>query len=77
MLRSSCGLRTYMNLLQRVPAGFNRQAFNQYQLLCALREGPFGVAGLNERMSIYATEAQNSSSSALSFVRRSTGDDCP
>lgn len=26
------------------------QAFNDYQLLCALREGPFGVKGLNERI---------------------------
>lgn len=26
------------------------QAFNEYQLLCALREGPFGVGGLNERL---------------------------
>ncbi|MEG1419738.1 MAG: exodeoxyribonuclease V subunit alpha [Citrobacter sp.] len=26
------------------------QAFNEYQLLCALREGPFGVSGLNERI---------------------------
>ncbi|MBJ9231964.1 exodeoxyribonuclease V subunit alpha [Citrobacter koseri] len=26
------------------------QAFNEYQLLCALREGPFGVGGLNERI---------------------------
>jgi len=25
-------------------------AFGDYQLLCALREGPFGVAGLNERL---------------------------
>jgi len=25
-------------------------AFGEYQLLCALREGPFGVAGLNERL---------------------------
>jgi len=25
-------------------------AFSEYQLLCALREGPFGVAGLNERL---------------------------
>lgn len=25
-------------------------AFNQYRLLCALREGPFGVAGLNARI---------------------------
>ncbi|MDI8954316.1 hypothetical protein MJO10_30415, partial [Salmonella enterica subsp. enterica serovar Anatum] len=26
------------------------QAFNEYQLLCALREGPFGVRGLNDRI---------------------------
>lgn len=26
------------------------QAFGEFQLLCALREGPFGVAGLNERL---------------------------
>lgn len=26
------------------------QAFGRYQLLCALREGPFGVSGLNERI---------------------------
>lgn len=25
-------------------------AFNEYQLLCALREGPFGVSGLNARL---------------------------
>lgn len=25
-------------------------AFGEYQLLCALREGPFGVAGLNDRL---------------------------
>ena len=25
-------------------------AFSRYQLLCALRDGPFGVAGLNERL---------------------------
>lgn len=25
-------------------------AFNQYRLLCALREGPFGVSGLNDRI---------------------------
>lgn len=24
-------------------------AFGEYQLLCALREGPFGVSGLNDR----------------------------
>ena len=26
------------------------QAFNQFQLLCALREGPFGVSGLNQEI---------------------------
>ncbi|WP_435927672.1 exodeoxyribonuclease V subunit alpha [Dryocola sp. BD613] len=26
------------------------EAFGRYQLLCALREGPFGVSGLNERI---------------------------
>jgi exodeoxyribonuclease V alpha subunit len=25
-------------------------AFGEYQLLCALREGPFGVSGLNDRI---------------------------
>jgi ATP-dependent exoDNAse (exonuclease V) alpha subunit len=24
--------------------------FGEYQLLCALREGPFGVSGLNDRL---------------------------
>ncbi len=27
-------------------------AFSEYQLLCALREGPFGVSGLNERLEL-------------------------
>jgi len=27
-------------------------AFGEYQLLCALREGPFGVTGLNERLEL-------------------------
>ena len=27
-------------------------AFGEYQLLCALREGPFGVSGLNERLEL-------------------------
>ncbi|WP_342323753.1 exodeoxyribonuclease V subunit alpha [Kosakonia sp. BYX6] len=27
-------------------------AFGEYQLLCALREGPFGVGGLNERLEL-------------------------
>ena len=32
-------------------------AFSQFQLLCALREGPFGVAGLNERIEVALRQA--------------------
>lgn len=44
----------YRDYLQRVAAGAEPaeilQAFSQYQLLCALREGPFGLSGLNLRI---------------------------
>lgn len=55
----------YAGMLDEALAGYGRylrllhekatpeailQAFNEYQLLCALREGPFGVAGLNDRL---------------------------
>ena len=55
----------YTGMLNEALAGYGRyldllregaepdtiiQAFNDYQLLCALREGPFGVGGLNERI---------------------------
>ncbi|NDL65529.1 exodeoxyribonuclease V subunit alpha [Acerihabitans arboris] len=45
------GYRQYL-LLVRAGAGpvAILTAFNQYRLLCALREGPFGVAGLNARI---------------------------
>ncbi|MFV2479104.1 exodeoxyribonuclease V subunit alpha, partial [Escherichia coli] len=40
-----------LDLLQaRAEPDLISQAFTEYQLLCALREGPFGVAGLNERI---------------------------
>ncbi|MBY7517109.1 exodeoxyribonuclease V subunit alpha [Escherichia fergusonii] len=45
------GYGRYLQLLQqRAEPESIIQAFNDYQLLCALREGPFGVAGLNERL---------------------------
>ncbi|HEI8868408.1 TPA: exodeoxyribonuclease V subunit alpha [Serratia odorifera] len=44
----------YRDYLQRVAAGAPAvdilAAFGRFQVLCALREGPFGVAGLNERI---------------------------
>lgn len=47
-------LQGYLHYLQllRQPADVARilLAFSQYQLLCALREGPFGVSGLNEQL---------------------------
>ncbi len=73
------GYGRYLDLLQaRAEPDLIIQAFNEYQLLCALREGPFGVAGLNERIEQFMQQKRkNSSSSALSLVRRPTGDDCP
>lgn len=47
-------LAGYRDYLLRVKAGDEPgailKAFNQYRLLCALREGPFGVSGLNARI---------------------------
>ncbi len=47
-------LAGYRDYLLRVRAGESAgailSAFNHYRLLCALREGPFGVAGLNVRI---------------------------
>lgn len=44
----------YRDYLQRLKRGASPaevlSAFSRFQLLCALREGPFGVAGLNERI---------------------------
>ncbi|WP_075183166.1 exodeoxyribonuclease V subunit alpha [Pantoea sp. 1.19] len=46
----------YRPFLQQVAAGAPPQAvlssFNDFRLLCALREGPFGVSGLNERVEL-------------------------
>ena len=45
------GYGRYLDLLREGAAPDTIiQAFNDYQLLCALREGPFGVSGLNERI---------------------------
>lgn len=45
------GYREYLDLTrqQAEPAQI-LAAFGRYQMLCALREGPFGVSGLNERI---------------------------
>ncbi|MTH45312.1 exodeoxyribonuclease V subunit alpha [Intestinirhabdus alba] len=45
------GYGRYLTLLnERAEPEAVLRAFNDYQLLCALREGPFGVSGLNERI---------------------------
>ncbi|WP_260514913.1 exodeoxyribonuclease V subunit alpha [Serratia fonticola] len=52
-LMESCvaGYRDYLRLVaEGVGAVTILDAFGRFQLLCALREGPFGVAGLNERI---------------------------
>lgn len=47
-------LAGYARYLQRVRDGAPPEevlaAFSEFQLLCALRDGPFGVGGLNERL---------------------------
>jgi exodeoxyribonuclease V alpha subunit len=47
-------LEGYQHFLQAVRQQASPEAviaaFGEYQLLCALREGPFGVTGLNERL---------------------------
>ncbi len=52
LLRTS--IEEYQRYLARMNAGADPAevlvAFGHYQLLCALREGPFGVNGLNERI---------------------------
>ncbi|QKJ88482.1 exodeoxyribonuclease V subunit alpha [Paramixta manurensis] len=45
---SVAGYGTWLRLIKEgAPPREVLNAFNRYQLLCALREGPFGVAGLN------------------------------
>ncbi|MCS3603077.1 exodeoxyribonuclease V alpha subunit [Buttiauxella sp. BIGb0471] len=47
------GYRPYLDLIrnQAEPASI-LEAFGRYQMLCALREGPFGVSGLNSRIEL-------------------------
>ncbi|MDF7631515.1 exodeoxyribonuclease V subunit alpha [Erwiniaceae bacterium L1_55_4] len=45
------GYRPFLRLVsQRAQPAEILHAFGRYQLLCALREGPFGVQGLNQRI---------------------------
>ena len=45
------GYRPFLRLVQaRAPVEEILLAFSRYQLLCALRDGPFGVQGLNQRI---------------------------
>ena len=45
------GYRDYLRLVAEGAGAVTiLDAFGRFQLLCALREGPFGVAGLNERI---------------------------
>ncbi|NGH10901.1 exodeoxyribonuclease V subunit alpha [Serratia marcescens] len=47
------GYRDYLRLTaEGADAAAVLAAFGRFQVLCALREGPFGVAGLNERIEI-------------------------
>ena len=55
------GYRGYLSLLspkhERAEPAEVLAKFSCFQLLCALREGPFGVAGLNERIEIALRKA--------------------
>ncbi|MCT4715424.1 exodeoxyribonuclease V subunit alpha [Enterobacteriaceae bacterium H18W14] len=45
------GYSAYLELMRKqAEPELILEAFGRYQLLCALREGPFGVSGLNERV---------------------------
>lgn len=47
----AAGYRPFLHLVsQRAQPAEILDAFGRYQLLCALREGPFGVQGLNQRI---------------------------
>lgn len=52
------GYRDYLARVRNheVPAAI-LDAFNRFRLLCALREGPFGVAGLNDRIELALSRA--------------------
>ena len=60
------GYRPFLRLVsQRVEPSEILAAFGRYQLLCALREGPFGVQGLNQRIEQKLLQMQ--------LIRRPTG----
>ena len=47
------GYRDYLRLTaEGADAAAVLAAFGRFQVLCALREGPFGVAGLNDRIEL-------------------------
>lgn len=47
------GYRPYLELMhQQAEPELILEAFGRYQMLCALREGPFGVGGLNQRIEL-------------------------
>ncbi|RJG39485.1 exodeoxyribonuclease V subunit alpha [Motilimonas pumila] len=58
------GYQQYLNLLQPVhsdnadEARAMLNAFNQYQVLVALRQGPYGVEGMNEQVEDWLTQAR-------------------
>ncbi|WP_338557881.1 exodeoxyribonuclease V subunit alpha [Erwinia sp. E_sp_B04_7] len=65
----SAGVVGYRHYLSCLAEGAEPQevlkAFGRFQLLCALREGPFGVMGLNERIEVSLLRA--------GLIRRSPG----
>ncbi|OWO81058.1 exodeoxyribonuclease V subunit alpha [Photorhabdus luminescens] len=51
LAETASGYHPYLHLVaKQAPAKAILDEFNRYRLLCALREGPFGVSGLNERI---------------------------
>ena len=62
----AAGYQPFLNLIsQRADPAEIIAAFGRYQLLCALREGPFGVQGLNQRIEQKLMQLQ--------LIRRPTG----
>lgn len=62
----AAGYQPFMKLIsQRADPAEIIAAFGRYQLLCALREGPFGVQGLNQRIEQKLMQLQ--------LIRRPTG----
>ena len=55
------GVAGYGSYLKAARAGEEAsavfKAFNGFQILCALRDGPFGVLGLNERLELALSRA--------------------